>query len=162
MFIQQSDLFRDLDNRIIAQFMDQSEKITIEPGTTLFREGDPATHFFVLLKGNIKLTLEEGSFVAYLVSKPGEVFGWSSLMDRPTYSATATALSETRAVRIPGEAMRRILESHPESAMRFYRRLAKTLGHRLLKTYEAVTSVSRAYTAESHGTGQILSMGTPE
>ncbi|SMC22805.1 Cyclic nucleotide-binding domain-containing protein [Desulfacinum hydrothermale DSM 13146] len=161
MYILQTDLFRDLDNQIIRRFMDESEKVTFEADTILFREGDPAEYFYVFLKGQVKLSLEEGSFVAYLVSKPGEVFGWSSLLERSAYSATATSLSETRAVRIPGAKMREILESQPESAMRFYRRLAKTLGARLLKAYEAVTSVSRAHSAESHGTGQILSMDLP-
>ncbi|ROQ92038.1 Crp/Fnr family transcriptional regulator [Desulfosoma caldarium] len=161
MFIQQSDLFRDMEHDLIKAFMEISEKEDVAPGRTLFREGDPATHFYVMLKGNVKLSFKEGTYVAYLVSRPGEVFGWSSLFDRDTYSATAEALTETRLVKMPGDRVKAILEKHPESAMRFYRRLCKTLGNRLIKSYEAITSVSHAMTAESHGTGQILSMGTP-
>lgn len=159
MFIQQSDLFRDMDHDLVKAFMDISEKHDVRAGEVLFREGDPATHFYVMLKGTIKLSLKEGSYVAYLVSRPGEVFGWSSLFDRDTYSATAEALTETRLVKMPGEQVKAVLEKHPESAMRFYQRLGKTLGNRLLKSYEAITSVSHAMTAESHGTGQILTMG---
>ncbi len=159
MFIQQSDLFRDLEHDLIKQLMEISDKEDVATGTILFREGDPATHFYVMLKGNVKLTFKEGTYVAYLVSRPGEVFGWSSLFDRDAYSATAEALTETRLVKMPGDKVRAILEKHPESAMRFYRRLCKTLGHRLIKSYEAITSVSHAMTAESHGTGQILTMG---
>ncbi len=161
MFIQQSDLFRDLNRDVIRRFMEAAEKETIPQGTVLFHEGEPATHFYVLLKGKIQLSLEGEHFVAYLVSHPGEVFGWSSLLDRPTFSATATTLTESRVVRIPGDRMREVLESDPESAMKFYRRLAKTLGTRLLRSYEAITSVSHAHTAATHGTGQILAMGAP-
>ncbi len=161
MFIQQSDLFRDLDHELIKEIMEISEKEDVTAGSVLFREGDPATHFYVMLKGNVKLSFKEGTYVAYLVSRPGEVFGWSSLFDRDAYSATAEVLTETRLVKMPGDKVKAILEKHPESAMRFYRRLCKTLGNRLIKSYEAITSVSHAMTAESHGTGQILTMGQP-
>ena len=159
MFIQQSDLFRNMEHEIIKAFMDISEKQDVAVGEILFREGDPATHFYVMLKGAIKLSLKEGSYVAHVVSRPGEVFGWSSLFDRDAYSATAEALAETRLVRMPGDQVKAILEKHPESAMRFYRRLCKTLGERLVRSYEAITSAVHAMTAESHGTGQILTMG---
>ncbi len=61
----------------------------------MFREGDPAESFYILVKGRIKLTLGEKSREVYVAYHPGEIIGWSSLIGRETLSATARCLEPT-------------------------------------------------------------------
>ena len=66
-----------------------------EQGDTLFRRGDPANHAFLLLIGRVHLKVGETGHVIHIVSRPGETFGWSSLVDRDVYSATAECVEQT-------------------------------------------------------------------
>ena len=61
---------------------------TFQKGDILFLEGDPATYFYILIKGRVKLTIGENGPVVHTVDHAGEAFGWSSLIDRDVYSVT--------------------------------------------------------------------------
>jgi CRP-like cAMP-binding protein len=103
MYFQQSDLLRGMDGGFVKEFMQLAEKETHKPGRTLFREGNPARHFFVLLKGRLKLTLGETGHTIYTADRSGEVFGWSSLVGRAAYTATAECKEPTVLLRIDVE-----------------------------------------------------------
>ena len=74
---------------------EMSVKEEHELGDILFKRGDPANHAFLLLIGRVHLKLGETGQVIHIVSRPGETFGWSSLVDRDVYSATAECVEQT-------------------------------------------------------------------
>ena len=55
MFIQQTDLFRGMDKDFVKETYDLTVKQSLEEGEVLFREGDQARHFYILLKGRVRL-----------------------------------------------------------------------------------------------------------
>ena len=156
MYILQSDLFEGMKRDFIKKVMEKMAKETYEPEDTLFAEGDPAKHFYVLLKGRIKLSHGGGENLVHIVSKPGEAFGWSSLVGRDTYSATAECLSATKVIKIKREDLERIIEDDPRSGVVFYKRVAALIGQRLINSYESLRMDQRGESAVSFGTGQIL------
>ena len=72
--------------------MNVSMTESYDEGDLLFQQGDPANQFYILLKGRIKLILWETGHAVYIVSNAGEAFGWSSLIDRETYTASAECM----------------------------------------------------------------------
>jgi CRP-like cAMP-binding protein len=72
--------------------MNVSMTESYDEGDLLFQQGDPANQFYILLKGRIKLILGETGHAVYIVSNAGEAFGWSSLIDRETYTASAECM----------------------------------------------------------------------
>ncbi len=156
MYIQQSDLFEGMKRDFIKEVMDKMVKESYEEGKTLFKEGDPADYFYVLLKGRIKLALGGGEHLVHIVSKPGEAFGWSSLVGRETYSASAECLSPTKVIKIERTELEKVIEKDPQSGVIFYKRVAALIGQRLISSYEALHMSHRGETAVSFGTGQIL------
>ncbi len=156
MYIQQSDLFKGMKRSFIKEVMDNMEKKEYEEGAVLFNEGDEAAYFYVLLKGRIKLSPGEGDYLIYVVNKPGEAFGWSSLVDRDTYTAMAQCLAPTKIIRIQRKALRSIIDKDPESGVIFYRRVAGLIGQRLRYSYDVLNMAHKGETAASFGTGQIL------
>jgi len=72
--------------------MNVSMTESYDEGDLLFQQGDPANQFYILLKGRIKLILGETGHADYIVSNAGEAFGWSSLIDRETYTASAECM----------------------------------------------------------------------
>ena len=55
MYIKMSDFFMGMGKQFTMEVLDIAEKLFQTEGAVLFEEGDPAKHFFVLLKTWIDL-----------------------------------------------------------------------------------------------------------
>lgn len=135
MFVKQSDLLWGLDNQFIKNFIDSAMKKTHPKGYKLFSAGDAADFFYILIKGSIRLSVGAQDKTTYMVEHAGEAFGWSGLVGMDTYSASAECLEESIVMVFAKEFVREVAESDPENGLRFYRRLARMLGNRLIHSY---------------------------
>ena len=135
MYIKQSDLLWGLDNHFIKEFIESAMKKTHPEGYTLFSAGDPADFFYILVKGSIRLSVGDENKTTYLVERAGEAFGWSGLVGMPKYSATAVCAKESMVMIFAKEFAQEVTEADTVNGMRFYRRLARMLGNRLIHSY---------------------------
>ena len=157
MYLKQKDIFWEMDKDIVKEIMGVAETETYKEGEWLFREGDPADSFYILLKGRIKLSLGETGHIVYVVNNAGEAFGWSSLIGRGNFSASAECMADSKLLKWDKDKLQPILEKDPANSSLLYKRLAELLGNRLLESYAIISSVSPAETHPSYGTGQVLS-----
>ena len=139
MYIKQSELFTGTSMDYVKKFMDISQMISHSKGDVLFRENDPAQYFYILLNGRVKLSISEYAQAVYAASKNGEAFGWSSLIGREVYSASAECLEPTTLLKTDREKLRKVLDQDPASGVIFFRQLAATLGNRLLESYKLIS-----------------------
>jgi len=107
----------------------------------IFRQGEPAGHFFVLVEGRVRLSLGHEQLLAYLVSEPGDLLGWSSLVEYETYSASAECLVPVKVLKIEKRRLDEILQQDPAGGMVVYKNLAAVIGRRLVNSYQATLSV---------------------
>lgn len=121
------------------EVLDIAEKLFQEEGNLLFQEGDPAKHFFVLLKGRVKLALGDTGPIVYMARHPGEIIGWSGLIGRICYSASGQCMEETNLLKFDRDIFLEILKKYPRNEARLYKRLAETLGNRLLELYPTIS-----------------------
>ena len=135
MYIKQSELLWGLDNHFIKEFIESAMKKTYPEGYKLFSAGDPADYFFILMKGSVRLSGGEEDKTTYRVEHAGEAFGWSGLVGMPKYSASAECVKETMVMIFAKEFVQGVAEADPVNGMRFYRRLARMLGNRLIHSY---------------------------
>ncbi|MEW6667412.1 MAG: cyclic nucleotide-binding domain-containing protein [Thermodesulfobacteriota bacterium] len=156
MYFQQSDLFEGLDEGFVKEFMDIGEKETHKTGHIVFHEGDPASHFFLLIRGRVKIAIGDTGHTVYTVDRPGEVFGWSSLVGRAAYTASAECRDQTVLMRIDVGRLNRLLEKSPATGLVLFKRLAGSLGNRLLQTYRMISDTPEGDVSRSYGTGQVL------
>jgi CRP-like cAMP-binding protein len=77
--------------------------------------------------------------VVYNAERNGEAFGWSSLIGRDVYSASAECIEATKLLKTSSDKLSRILQADPDNGIIFFRQLASTLGNRLLETYKILT-----------------------
>jgi len=155
MYFKQSDIFWGMKKEFVGEIMKLAETESHNQGHILFNIGDPADNFYIMTKGQIKLSVGEAGHVVYVVSKAGEAFGWSSLIGREKYSATAECLSSTNLLKLNGGKLQRILEKDSDNGLIFFKRLSMVLGHRLLQSYEMISSAAQADASISFGTGQV-------
>jgi CRP/FNR family cyclic AMP-dependent transcriptional regulator len=142
MYIKQSALFTGTSMDFVKKFMDICELSSHKKGEVLFRENDPADFFFILLNGHVKLSVGEPQQVVYNAARNGEAFGWSSLIGGDVYSASAECLEPTKLLKTASVELSRILEADTENGIIFFKRLAASLGMRLLEMYKVINQKS--------------------
>ena len=135
MYIKQAELLWGLDNHFIKEFIDSAMKKTYPEGYKLFSAGDPAEFFYILMRGSIRLSVGDEDKTTYIVEHGGEAFGWSGLVGVPKYSASAECAKESMVMVFAKDFVQSVADNDTENGMRFYRRLARMLGRRLIYSY---------------------------
>jgi CRP/FNR family transcriptional regulator, cyclic AMP receptor protein len=99
-----------------------------EPGTVLFREGDPGSEMYVIQSGEIEISREIGQRHQVLAVLPaGEFFGEMAIINGRPRSATATVKQRARLLVIDGETFESMLRRKAEISMRLIKALASRL-----------------------------------
>lgn len=156
MYFQQSDILHGMDEKFTAKLMEIAKRETCTPGQILYKEGDRTDHFFILLKGRVKLSIGEAGHTVYTVDRQGEVFGLSGLVGLERFVASAECREAGTLLRIKKAEIEKLLQKDSSSGLIFYRNLAGALGNRLLQTYRLISGAAGPDLSRSSGTGQLL------
>ena len=140
MIIKKADLFKDLSPEIINEISKIMIEESYEPGALIFEAGAPAQDFYILVGGMVRLFIGEKSEISYTVNIEGEAFGWTGLVDRPVYTATAECGAPSKVMKIENRSLYKIFEKDTAGGMMFYKRLAGAVVQRLIHNYEAFIS----------------------
>lgn len=162
MFIQQTALFRGMRNEFVKKLYDTAVKESFEKGRVLFLEGDKAEYFYILLKGRIKLAVGEIRQLVHMVDHAGEAFGWSSLVGRELYSATAKCEADTKLLKFHREEFQKVLEEDPTNGLELFRRLSGALGERLISSYGALAFSQLSEEHRTYGSSLTLKQAGSE
>jgi CRP/FNR family cyclic AMP-dependent transcriptional regulator len=156
MYLKQKDMFWEMDKDFVKAIMNIAEPESYTQGDVLFEEGDPADNFYILLRGRVNLILGQIGQVVHVVSNAGEAFGWSSLIGRDTYSASAECVIPAKLLRFERQKLQKAVAKDPANGIVFFKRIAEILGNRLLQSYAMLASASRLDVPTSFGTGQVI------
>jgi CRP-like cAMP-binding protein len=109
-------------------------------GECVFLEGDPLPPcFHVLITGTLQIvkSSHSGKETAIRLIRAGELFAWAALLDTGMAPATARAMTPSRVLKIPQDALLRLLADEPTVALR----LITTLSERLREVHEQLHAV---------------------
>lgn len=110
----------DEDLKVITTFATSDE---VPEGTVIVKEGDFANHFMAIEDGTASVT-KDGQEVAQL--GPGDVFGEIGLIEKEKRSATITATSRVKLIKIERWELQRMKKRLPAA----YERIAQLAGER--------------------------------
>ncbi len=104
--------------------------------STVLREGSPTMEFGVVLTGRIALRtlVPERGPVTLLTVEPGDVFGWSAVVEPNVSTSTVVALEAVEAIVFDGPSLRRLLAADALLAASVYPRLLIAVARRLVGT----------------------------
>jgi len=139
MHLKMGDFITGMGKEFATEAMDISQKLSLNKGNSIFKVGEAAGHFYVLLKGQVQLSLGQTGPIVYQARHPGEIIGWSCLIGRETYSASAECAESANLLRFDRESFLKILTKNPANEALLFRRLAEMLGNRLLELYPTIT-----------------------
>jgi CRP-like cAMP-binding protein len=124
------ELFSQLDTETIQEISARVRQRTMPRGRTIYTQGEPAHHFFVLAEGVVKL-LVTGSNVDSVreidryKSPPPEVFGEIAVMDGISYTTSAEVVEKATLLVIDAREFRNLVRSSPEGIETVVRPLAR-------------------------------------
>lgn len=137
MHLTQGSLFWGMDIEFVKEVTDMAFTASYKEGDTVFALGEPANYIFVLLKG--KVVMERDKSQWYTAKHPGEIIGWSALISRKDYAASATSGPDTELLKIEREPLLKLLDKSPKNKAMLFEHLAKMLGAQLLEVYASTT-----------------------
>jgi CRP-like cAMP-binding protein/ATP/ADP translocase len=118
-----------------------SPVVAMHHGEVVFRQGDRGSALYLILSGDVKLTVDERE-VARL--GPNEVFGEMSIFDREPRAATATVVSEAELLRVSAVDFHDAVRETAEVAEAVIQVLNKRLRESNRRLAEARAELARA------------------
>ncbi|WP_298431979.1 Crp/Fnr family transcriptional regulator [Geobacter sp.] len=117
--LRKSLLFSGLDGENLAEVTAIATRRSFARGETLFTEGEPATGFYLLAAGSLKLckVSPDGKEKVLHFVHPGETFAEAAFFGDGKYPAEARALEKGEAIFFPREAFMGLLERNPRFSL---------------------------------------------
>ncbi|MBU1344080.1 MAG: cyclic nucleotide-binding domain-containing protein [Proteobacteria bacterium] len=136
MNIHKIAFFEGIDSIVIKEIETGCSAKSFNKGETIFKKGDRADFLYILEQGEIDLVFQEKNMSLFSLNQPGEVFGWSSLVEKGVFTSTSICRSATTVQRISKKNIEKIFNQYPEAAVTFYRRLGSIFSKRISKVFE--------------------------
>ena len=134
--VNQQDSANDDDGSLLSSFV---------AGETIFLEGEAGRVMFIIESGEIEILRGRGGReIRLALLGPGDFFGELGVLELLPRSTTARSVGPSRVLSIDAPTFDRLLQEHPELAVRLLRRLSAQLRDILLedlKTKRAVAGV---------------------
>lgn len=111
IFLQNVDVFSDVQSEQLAYIAAIAEEVSYLKGDTIYETNQASDALFLVLDGEVKLH-RDGEEIAVAASK--EAFGTWALFDDEPRVATATAVEDSRLLRIDREDFIELLSDHTE------------------------------------------------
>jgi CRP-like cAMP-binding protein len=117
--ISRTGVFRGLRPETVARVIAPATAVMLSPHDILFRHADPATAFFIVIHGFIKLcriTISGEETVVNVLTKGGS-YAETHALTGGRYPATAEAVTSARVVRIPADHVVRCIRENADIAL---------------------------------------------
>src|SRR5687767_11635504 len=123
--VAEHPFLRGLSESHLQALADCAMRLRFAQGDTIFREGDPANRFYLLMKGKVSLETEheEKHFTVQTIGG-GDVLGWSWLFPPYYTHFDARALEPTDAMFFYGTRLREMCEEDHDLGYEILRRIA--------------------------------------
>ncbi len=124
-------VFRGLKPETVEHIVAPATATMLKAHESLFRQGDPATAFFIVIDGWVKLyriTISGDETVIHILTK-GDSFAEAVAFTGIRYPASAEAISDARVVRIPADHVVRCIRESPDIALAMIASTSQHLHH---------------------------------
>jgi CRP/FNR family cyclic AMP-dependent transcriptional regulator len=130
--------FEDLQENEVKALATLAEEERYQPREFIFQEGNPANKIYLLLEGRIEMmmaTNAEGTQRALVMTVgPGEIFGWSSLVEPYRLTASARCATPVRVVAITASGVRALMTMSCSMGYRLMQKACQIASERLRAT----------------------------
>lgn len=127
-------------------------------GISLFDTGGPCLDMYLILSGELLITVEDGYGVPAMVNvlEAGNLAGWSAVFPPRLSSASVRTLTDCHLAAFNGEALRRTLSRFPHDEVRLLENVAKVVEDRLFEARARVAELLNRQLRESSAPPPVM------
>jgi len=151
MILKETELFKGVDFEVMNEIADICSEESYSKDTVLFEKDEEAKCLYILFEGTVYLVIKNGGSITYNLSEPGDVFGWSSMLENGKYTASGICATDLKVVKIEKDKLNRIFQNHPEVGFKVLQGLAGVISRRLSNAYSDLLSARSTDTTPSYG-----------
>ena len=131
LIVSRIAIFRGLKSETVEHIIAPATAAMLKPHECLFRQGEPATAFFIVISGLVKLfrLTPSGDETVIHVLQKGESFAEAVAFTGNRYPATAEAVTDARVGRIPADHIVRCIRESPDIALAMIASTSQHLHH---------------------------------
>ncbi len=135
--------FKGLEPQYLKLITGCASNVRFDAGTYIFREGEPASQFFLIREGKVALEIHgaQRGPIEIETIETGEVLGWSWLFPPYRWHFSGRAIEPTRAIALDGVCLRTKAEEDPRLGYELMKRVAQIMMERLQATRMQVLDV---------------------
>lgn len=133
-------LFTNISDVDLDRLLARASIRRVPVGEAVFEQGQPATAFFLLLHGRLKVTqvTPDGQQIIVRMVHPGDIFGFAKALQRDDYPGTPTASAESVVLSWPTEVWSQFVEQNPHLAVN----AMQTIGQRLQEAHTRIREMA--------------------
>ena len=142
--LHENELFGTLTEEEMSRLAPFCAPFVAIEEAALFAEGRQASRLYLVTEGRIALQKSvrprhgmHSRRTTVSVCQPGDIVGWSALVEPYQYTLSAVASESSRLISMDAKALRGALATHPEMGYRVMRALSAVMSRRLRQTTEA-------------------------
>src|SRR5574337_114944 len=122
--------------RVQEKLLSVADTFQFKAGQSIFHEGDPSLYFYFVKTGHVAIEVHVPSKGrrTILTASPGDVFGWSALVEPRIETASARAAEDTEVFGIKGGELMDMCREDCTLGFELYRALAEVIMARLIAT----------------------------
>ena len=144
--------FKGLDDRELASIAKLCSEVGLTKDERIFAEGTRAKRIHLLRSGRVDIVIWVGApwnkAVTVHQARPGELFGWSAVVEPYTYTASADCAEAGEEICILGSELLDLFDQNPHMAYAVMRSISAQISARLRETRQRLST-------------EWLSTGTP-
>jgi len=139
----QLSIFKGLDNHQLGLIDPMLELCYFSPEQVIFEQGQRTEFLYILLRGKVEVRFKpyDGPPLTVTRIDPGGVFGWSTALNRETYTSSAHAIEKCEAYRLSGIQLQSFCTQEPVTGKILLERLAGVIAERLNNTHAQILSI---------------------
>jgi CRP-like cAMP-binding protein len=151
MILKEIELFEGVDFEVMNEITGICSEESYSKDAILFEKDEEAKCLYILLEGTVKLVIKNGGSITFSLTEPGDVFGWSSMLENAKYTASGICATDLKVVKIEKGKLIRILKNRPEVGFKVLQRLAGVISRRLSNAYRDLLSARSTDSTPSYG-----------
>lgn len=134
--LKEISFFEELESRHLEKLASMVRQVHFSADETIFKEGEIGDTVYLIYKGqvSIEIYVPGRRRVTVLTVGPGELLGWSPLLEGKPYTATGRTLMRTQALALNATELAILCQDDHELGCAFAWRVVEAVSNRLKAT----------------------------
>ena len=149
--LESHEIFQLLRPEQVNVLSTAAEEISLRAGDAVFRRGEPAENFYVVLEGQVALRLPRPDGVNVLIDEvtEGAIFGSCVCFQIASYTLSATCSADSRVLKIKAATLKKLMDDDPIMGYAIQTLVSRAYFKRYVETMRMLQAVVQSIPLES-------------